>query len=136
MFSIDYHDLIKLVVALLLGGIIGAERERYKKDAGLRTTILITMGSTLFTIMSIKMSGNYLDASRIASNIAPGIGFLGAGVIIQERGKIKGLTTAATIWISAAIGMACGISQFVLAAFVTLLTIIVLVIFSKFEDKK
>lgn len=134
MFSIDYQDILKLCIALLLGSIIGAERERYKKDAGLRTTILITIGSALFTILSTKVGGVDADETRIASNIVSGIGFLGAGVILQERGRVKGLTTAATIWISAAIGMACGAGEFVLAAVVTLFTIIVLVIFSKFED--
>ncbi len=137
MFSIDYQDLIKLGIALLLGGIIGAERERYKKDAGLRTTILITLGSTLFTILSSRigtLTGNTSDGTRIASTIVSGIGFLGAGVILQERGRVKGLTTAATIWISAAIGMACGAGEFFLAAAVTLLTMVVLVLFSRFED--
>jgi putative Mg2+ transporter-C (MgtC) family protein len=134
MFSIDYQDLIKLGIALLLGGIIGAERERYKKDAGLRTTILITLGSTLFTILSTRVGGDNSDTTRIASNIVSGIGFLGAGVIMQERGRVKGLTTAATIWISAAIGMACGAGEFLLAAAVTFFTMIVLVLFSRFEE--
>lgn len=134
MFFIDYQDLVKLGIALVLGGIIGAERERYKKDAGLRTTILITLGSTLFTILSTRVGGGGSDTTRIASNIVSGIGFLGAGVIMQERGRVKGLTTAATIWISAAIGMACGAGEFLLAAAVTFFTMIVLVLFSRFED--
>lgn len=137
MFFIDYQDVIKLGIALVLGGIIGAERERYKKDAGLRTTILITLGSTIFTILSPRVglgSEGTLDITRIAASIVTGIGFLGAGVIMQERGRVKGLTTAATIWISAAIGMACGAGEFLLAAIVTLFTMIVLVLFSRFED--
>ncbi|HOJ00632.1 MAG TPA: MgtC/SapB family protein [Anaerolineaceae bacterium] len=137
MFFIDYVDLAKLGIALLLGGVIGAERERYKKDAGLRTTILITLGSTLFTILSTKislLSGSNADGTRIASSIVSGIGFLGAGVILQDRGRVKGLTTSAAIWISAAIGMACGAGEFLLAAACTLLTVIVLVVFSRFED--
>jgi len=134
----QYQDLIKLCVSLLLGGIIGAERERYKKDAGLRTTILISIGSTLFTILSERVgvgSGLNFDTSRIAASIVSGIGFLGAGVILQEHGRVKGLTTAATIWISAAIGMACGAGEFVLASITAILTMIVLVAFTKIEDK-
>ena len=89
----QYQDLIKLCVSLLLGGIIGAERERYKKDAGLRTTILISIGSTLFTILSERVGGGAginFDTSRIAANVVSGIGFLGAGVILQEHGRVKG----------------------------------------------
>ncbi|HAF61018.1 MAG TPA: magnesium transporter MgtC [Anaerolineaceae bacterium] len=136
--TFPYDDLIKLCVSLLLGGIIGAERERYKKDAGLRTTILISIGSTLFTILSERLGtsmGANLDTTRIAANIVSGVGFLGAGVILQEHGRVKGLTTAATIWISAAIGMACGAGEFFLAGITSLLTMIVLVAFTKIEDK-
>ncbi|RJQ39282.1 MAG: MgtC/SapB family protein [Anaerolineaceae bacterium] len=137
MFFINYQDLVKLGIALLLGGIIGAERERYKKDAGLRTTILITLGSTLFTILSPRVglgSEGTLDITRIAASIVSGIGFLGAGVILQDRGRVKGLTTSATIWIAAAIGMACGAGEFLLAGAAAILTVIVLVAFTKFED--
>lgn len=130
----DYSDLIKLSAALLLGGVIGAERERYKKDAGLRTTILITLGSTLFTILSMRISGDSSDFTRIAANVVSGIGFLGAGVILQEHGKVKGLTTAATIWICAAIGMACGSGEYFPAVAVTVLTMIVLLFFPRFEE--
>ncbi len=134
MIPFDYHDLIKLGAALLLGGVIGAERERYKKDAGLRTTILITLGSALFTILSMRISGDSSDYTRIAANIVSGIGFLGAGVILQEHGRVKGLTTAATIWVSAAIGMACGSGEYLPAVAVTALTMIVLIFFSRFEE--
>ncbi|NMB62766.1 MAG: MgtC/SapB family protein [Chloroflexi bacterium] len=135
IFQID--DLIKMGVSLLLGGIIGAERERYKKDAGLRTTILISMGSTLFTILSTRVGlgvSGTLDITRIAASIVSGVGFLGAGVILQEHGRVKGLTTAATIWISAAIGMACGAGEFILGTISSLLTVVVLMGFTKIED--
>lgn len=135
VFQID--DLIKMGISLLLGGIIGAERERYKKDAGLRTTILISMGSTLFTILSTRVGlgvPGTLDITRIAASIVSGVGFLGAGVILQEHGRVKGLTTAATIWMSAAIGMACGAGEFILGAISSLLTVIVLTAFTKIED--
>lgn len=137
MLAFQSEDLIKILISLVLGGIIGAERERYKKDAGLRTTILISMGSTLFTILSTKVGAQAegsLDITRIAANVVSGVGFLGAGVILQEHGKVKGLTTAATIWMSAAIGMACGASEFILATITSLLTVIVLVAFTKVED--
>ena len=94
------EDLLKLGIALLVGGIIGAEREHHKKAVGLRTLILISVGSALFTIMSQRIgtaSGG--DGSRIAANIVSGIGFLGAGVILEDRGRVTGLTTAATTWL-------------------------------------
>jgi putative Mg2+ transporter-C (MgtC) family protein len=130
-----WEDLIKLLVALVLGGIIGAERERHKKAAGLRTLILISVGSALFTILSLKIVGPGGDSpSRIAANIVVGIGFLGAGVILEERGRVVGLTTAATIWVSAAIGMAAGVGEFILAGATALLVMIVLLLFTRLED--
>ncbi|HXB42180.1 MAG TPA: MgtC/SapB family protein [Bacteroidia bacterium] len=105
------ENIIKLAVSLLAGTIIGAEREYRSKNAGFRTIILITLGSTLFTIISYVMAGNY-DPARIAANIITGIGFLGAGAIFKEGLTVKGLTTAAVIWVSAAIGMAIGIGQY------------------------
>ena len=101
-------ELIKLLVALFAGAIIGAEREYKSKAAGFRTVILITVGSTLFTMISNYISND----GRVASNIVTGIGFLGAGAIFREGMNVKGLTTATTIWISAAIGMAIGIGRY------------------------
>ncbi|MGA0559411.1 MgtC/SapB family protein [Larkinella sp. VNQ87] len=98
------EELGKLALAMLLGGIIGAEREYRSKSAGLRTTLLICVGSTLFTIVSRQFD----DEDRIAANIVNGIGFLGAGIIYRQENAVKGLTTAATIWAVAAIGMAIG----------------------------
>lgn len=108
MNHILYDESIKLIVALVIGAIIGAEREYKSKAAGFRTVILITVGSTIFTIVSNVIG---LDG-RVASNIVTGIGFLGAGSIFREGTIIKGITTATTIWISAAIGMAVGIGKF------------------------
>jgi putative Mg2+ transporter-C (MgtC) family protein len=121
-------DIIKLGIAVLVGGAIGLEREVQYKAAGFRTIILITLGSTLFTLFSIAIEPNS-SPSRIASNIVTGIGFLGAGTILREGGRIGGLTTAATIWLAAALGMGIGAGQidFVLAA--TGVTLIVLVFF-------
>ena len=130
-----YEDLIKLVVAVVVGGLIGAERERQNKAAGLRTMILICVGSTLFTIFSSKIAGPNNNPASIAANIVSGIGFLGAGVILREGGRITGLTTAATIWLSAALGMGIGGSQYLLVAAATLIVTIVLWFFPRFEDR-
>jgi len=128
-------DFYRLGTALLIGGIIGAERERHKKAVGLRTLILISLGSALFTILSARIGqGNYNDAGRIAANIVSGIGFLGAGVILDQRGRVVGLTTAATIWLTAALGMAAGAGEFVLAVGTTIISIIVLMLFTRFEE--
>ncbi|GAB3329418.1 hypothetical protein GCM10027299_32750 [Larkinella ripae] len=104
MEFIIQEDFLKLLLAMVLGGLIGAEREYRSKSAGLRTTILICVGSALFTIVSRRFS----DDDRIAANIVNGIGFLGAGIIFRQETSVKGLTTAATIWAVAAIGMAIG----------------------------
>src|SRR5262245_32461881 len=100
-------ELLKLFISLIVGGVIGAEREYRSKSAGFRTIILITLGSTLFTIFSIQI-GSATSADRIASNIVTGIGFLGAGVIFREGSRVSGITTATTIWIAAALGMGIG----------------------------
>lgn len=126
MYHPVLEDLTKLLVALVIGAIIGAEREYRTKSAGFRTVILITVGSTLFTIVSNLMSND----ARVASNIVTGIGFLGAGAIFKEGASVKGLTTATTIWISAAIGMAIGVGQYSLAFSVVTIVIIVLVGFT------
>jgi len=125
-------DLLKLFLALLAGGLIGAEREFRDKSAGFRTMILICVGAALFTVLSARLAPDS-DPSRIAANIVTGIGFLGAGVILEERGRVTGLTTAATIWLSAALGMAAGMGQFVLLAITTTLAMIVLLVFYHFE---
>lgn len=109
-------DTLKAMGALLAGGILGFERELKDKAAGLRTITLICLGSTLFTILSYKMGmGETEDATRIASYIISGVGFLGAGVIFKDAFSISGLTTASIIWIAAAIGMSIGFGQFSIA---------------------
>ncbi len=133
IFSPEY--LIRIIVALVLGGIIGAERERHKKAVGLRTIILISVGSALFTILSIYIVGpDGENPGRIAANIVSGIGFLGAGVILEERGQVVGLTTAATIWVAAAVGMAAGSGQYILAGITVFVVMIVLMLFTRIED--
>ena len=127
-------NIIKLGMAVLVGGLIGAEREYQDKAAGFRTIILITLGSALFTIFSLSIDPGFTQ-TRIAANIVTGIGFLGAGAIIREHGKIGGLTTAATIWLSAALGMEIGAGalEFVLVS--TGVVLIVLFIFPLVERR-
>jgi len=120
-------DLLwSLVMAVLLGGAIGLERELRGKAAGLRTNILICLGSTLFTHLSIHLAGGSGDPGRIAAQVVTGIGFLGAGTILHSKGAIAGLTSAATIWLVAAIGVAIGTGAIFEAAGATLLTLVVL----------
>lgn len=117
----------RLLLAAALGGAIGVERELRQKAAGLRTNILIAMGAALFTLMSIELAaGESADPTRIASQIVTGIGFLGAGAILREGGAIRGLTTAATIWMNAAIGVAAGGGRYRLALLATLTTLLTL----------
>lgn len=122
------QDILKLGIAVLVGGVIGLEREVQYKAAGFRTLILITVGSTLFTLFSIAIEPE-LSPSRIASNIVTGIGFLGAGTILREGGRIGGLTTAATIWLAAALGMGIGAGQIEFVLWATGITLVVLVFF-------
>jgi len=126
------ENLIKIGLAVLIGGIIGAEREFRDKAAGFRTIILITVGSALFTIFSISMDPGF-TRTRIAANIVTGIGFLGAGAIVREHGRIGGLTTAATIWLSAALGMGIGAGELIFVTISTFIVIIVLLVFPRLE---
>jgi putative Mg2+ transporter-C (MgtC) family protein len=130
--TIDPIDFNKLLLALLLGGLIGAEREFRDKAAGFRTLIFICCGATLFTIFSLKLGGDS-DAARIAAQIVSGVGFLGAGVILREGGRVIGLTTASTIWLAAAIGMGVGSGQFAFASAATGVLLAVLWVFPKVE---
>ena len=106
-------ELFKLLLSLLAGALLGIEREYKYKYAGIRTIALISVGSTLFTIMSLHMGGSS-GTDRIASNILTGIGFIGAGVIFKNDLSLNGLTTAATIWVASSMGMAIGYGDFVL----------------------
>lgn len=130
MQSFGLENIVQVMVAALLGGLLGLEREWRGRDAGLRTNMLITMGACLFTIISINgfpLGGSAAqDTARVAAQIVTGIGFLGAGAIIQTGHHAKGLTTAATIWMGAAIGMAVGVQAYVLAIFASVMTLVVL----------
>ncbi|MCB0698760.1 MAG: MgtC/SapB family protein [Chitinophagales bacterium] len=131
-------DIQKVLIAVLLGAILGLERQRRSKPAGLRTLILVTAGSTLFTVVSYNFaqldSYGHMDISRIASNIVTGIGFIGAGIIFRGRNHVHGLTTAATVWIAAAVGITVGIGEYYLAAFVTAVVWIILTVLHKADD--
>jgi putative Mg2+ transporter-C (MgtC) family protein len=126
------ENLIKIGFAVLIGGIIGAEREYRDKSAGFRTIILITVGSALFTIFSASMDPGF-TRTRVAANIVTGIGFLGAGAIVREHGRIGGLTTAATIWLAAALGMGIGAGELIFVAASTFIVVIVLLVFPRLE---
>jgi putative Mg2+ transporter-C (MgtC) family protein len=127
------EDIIKLLVSLAMGTIIGTEREYKTKAAGFRTVILIMVGSTLFTIISAHMGGER-DPARVASNIVTGVGFIGAGAIFKEGNFVKGLTTAAVIWISAAIGMAIGVGLYQFAFVSLCIVMAVLLGFTWFQN--
>lgn len=132
MDDILINNIIKVGMAVLAGGLIGAEREFQDKAAGFRTIILITVGSTLFTIFSMSMDPDN-SRTRVAANIVTGIGFLGAGAIVREHGRIGGLTTAATIWLSAALGMGIGAGELTFVSISTVVVLIVLFVFPHVE---
>lgn len=131
--------IIKLLISLLLGTIIGIERQTRRRSAGMRTFALICIGSTAAMLLSIWIPQTYPDFAngdpgRIAAQIITGIGFLGAGAIIQTRGSVRGLTTAAAIWTSAITGMCVGAGMYMLSVGLTLVTLIVLVLFDRVEE--
>lgn len=123
--------LFRLLLVIIVGGLIGAEREYRSKSAGFRTMILICLGSFLFTTFSIHITGSTND--RIASNIVTGIGFLGAGVIFQSDNRINGLTTAAAIWATAALGMGIADGAYMLVLAGTTIVLCALFLFTKLE---
>jgi putative Mg2+ transporter-C (MgtC) family protein len=116
----------QLLLAVVLGGLIGLEREIKGKPAGLRTNVLICVGATLFTALSLRVAADRGDPGRIAAQLLPGIGFIGAGTILHTRGAVTGLTSAATIWVVAAIGLALGLKAYVEAVGSTVLVMVVL----------
>jgi putative Mg2+ transporter-C (MgtC) family protein len=133
--AIDSHVweiTLKLIVSVICGSVIGAEREFRNKSAGLRTMILICLGSTMFTIISTEYS-HATEVGRIASNIVTGIGFLGAGAIMRDGLSVSGLTTASTIWVVASIGMAVGVGEFVMSGVGTFLAMVILILFNHME---
>ncbi len=125
----------KLLAAFLCGGLVGLEREARHKASGLRTNMLLCMGCALFTLLSPLIAGEGGNHAQIASNIVQGIGFLGAGLILHTRSRVLGLTSAATVFVVAAIGMACGAGLFLEAAIATVIVIIALQLIGMLEGQ-
>jgi putative Mg2+ transporter-C (MgtC) family protein len=137
MYISDLEIILRIFISLILSSIIGIERERHSKPAGLRTHILVCVGANLIMLVSLLMAQKYgeISPSRIAAQVVSGIGFLGAGTIIVSRGLVKGLTTAASLWAVAAIGLAVGAGFYKGAIITTLLIIFILYVFEFFEKK-
>jgi putative Mg2+ transporter-C (MgtC) family protein len=134
--------ILRIFVAAILGGAVGLEREYRDKAAGFRTHFLVALGSALFMIISaygfegaLVSAEHRLDVSRVAAQVVSGIGFIGAGMIIFQKNTVRGLTTAAGVWVTAAIGLACGAGMYVLALAATLLVLIGLEAFNFFLHK-
>ena len=125
----EFEHILQILASLAAGAILGLEREYHSKPAGFRTMILICVSSCLFSILSATMP----SGDRIASNIVTGIGFIGAGVVFKEGATVRGITSAAIIWMSAAIGMCIGFQHYVLALFVVVLVLLVMIALSRFE---
>jgi len=125
------ETFLKILLAFICGVLIGFDREIRDRQAGMKTNMLVTVGACLFTIISITF-GN-VDTARIAAQIVSGIGFLGAGAIIKEGFTVKGLTTAAMLWVAAAIGMAIGAGQFIIGIYATIVIIFGVIILRRFE---
>lgn len=125
-----WEQIIRLILAVALGSIVGFEREKAHKPAGLRTHMLVCLGSCLFTLVSLEFS---LDPARIAAGVVAGIGFIGAGAIIAEKERIVGITTAASLWVTAAIGLAIGAGKYALAITATVLTLLILFVRAIFK---
>ena len=127
MEHFDWILIFRLVAAGLLGGLIGMEREFRAKEAGVRTHFIVALGSALFMIISeFAFEGKQHDAARVAAQVVSGIGFIGAGVIIFQRNVVRGVTTAAGLWVAAAIGLACGDGMYPVAIAATILTVLCL----------
>src|SRR5437868_74363 len=128
--------ILRLTIAAILGGIIGLERQLKHKPAGLRTNMFICFGSALFTVLSGQLAGNLGgDHTRIAAQIIPGIGFIGAGSILHARGSTMGLTTAATVFVVASVGMAAGGGLYITAVFATGVMLVALALLGQFEER-
>ncbi|HZV82160.1 MAG TPA: MgtC/SapB family protein [Geobacteraceae bacterium] len=143
LLAFDTLILSKLMLAALLGGVIGLEREIHGRPAGFRTHLLVSLGACLYVIASVHfytVYGNFsgtvppgVDPGRVAAQVVTGIGFLGAGAIIQEKSSVRGLTTAACLWVAAAIGLACGVGLFGISLVVTLMSLVSLLLLKRVE---
>ena len=130
----NYEMVLRLLLAAVIGGVLGFERELRQKSAGLRTNILIALGAAVFTLLSLDLAAGWnADPARIAAQIVTGIGFLGAGAIMRTDRAIHGLTTAATVWVNASLGMAAGAGRYGLAIAGAAITTLVLFGIPPFE---
>jgi putative Mg2+ transporter-C (MgtC) family protein len=137
----EWEALVRITLAATLGGLIGLERETLNKAAGLRTHMLVALGAALFMATSILLVGDFatvegqvrIDPTRIGSTIVTGIGFLGGGIIFRDKERIRGLTTAAGLWVAASIGMATGAGYYLLSIGGTGMTLVVLVLMRRIE---
>ena len=127
------EETLRLALAAGLGAAVGLEREFRRKPAGLRTNMLIALGSALFTVLSVQAAQHGGTPDRISAQIITGIGFLGAGAIMRSGTNVHGMTTAATIWVNAAVGMAAGSGEFTIAGIATAITLVVLVVLPPIE---
>ncbi|MDY4251290.1 MULTISPECIES: MgtC/SapB family protein [unclassified Clostridium] len=142
--------IIRILMALIIGGLIGYERELQNRAAGLRTHILVCLGATIISLLQIEMSNKAIeiiysneklyevikiDYGRLGAQVITGVGFIGAGAIIHNRGNIKGLTTAATLWVVACLGLTIGMGGYFISIFSTIIIFIILVFLKRIEDK-
>lgn len=136
MEQIDLSMFVPLAAAIVLGGLIGLEREIHRKPAGLRTNILICLGAAVFTLIGFELRLHYdADIAKLLSGVVTGVGFIGAGVLIQDRQGVHGLTTASTIWLVTAIGILCGLRLYSLAVGVTVVALFILWLLSPLDRK-
>jgi putative Mg2+ transporter-C (MgtC) family protein len=136
LHGLNTYEIIRLLVAAVLGGAVGLERELNHKPAGIRTNLLICLGAALFTILSDDMASAFGgDHTRIAAQIIPGIGFIGAGVVIRERGTVIGITSAATIFVVASIGMAVGAGLYGIGVICAAILLASLVVIGRLEQR-
>lgn len=138
MEPLGLEAIIRLMVAMVVGGLVGLERELHDRPAGLRTHILVCLGAALIMIISVRVSLSMVgitesDPARIAAQVVSGIGFLGAGTILREGVTVRGLTTAASLWIAAALGLGAGAGLYAETAFATVLTLVSLSVLSRLD---
>jgi putative Mg2+ transporter-C (MgtC) family protein len=133
---------LRLLVAVLIGGLIGWDRQRQDKPAGLRTHMLVSLGAASFTLLGFEVgahlsprTGEGFDPTRVLQGVIGGIGFLGAGSIIQQGGKVSGITTAASVWVSGALGAAAGVGAYVLAGATAILAFVILAVVARLDVK-
>jgi len=134
---IHFESFLRLLAAFVVGALIGWDRETRGKPAGFRTLTLVSLASAFFVNVVVEASlayGQEIDVARAMAGIAQGVGFLGAGAILQSKGEVRWLTTAASLWAAAALGFACGVGQYVLAAFGTVLVMIILRVMPAMEE--